>query len=131
MSALLISRRHAGVAGLCASLVTMSTKPGDAALLALHAEFDETERRHTLHYSTEDDMAPEQPEQWSRTEKLIGRRLLQLRAQMTALQATTLAGLQARARSILLQDIEVDDPDSLTAALLRDLLALGEGSAVA
>jgi hypothetical protein len=106
----------------------VSAKHEDAELVALHAEFDETERRLALLYDTEEEMAPEQ---WSLAEKLIGAQLSQLHAQLTALQATTLAGLQARGRSILLQDIEVDDPHSLAAALLRDLLALGVGSAVA
>jgi hypothetical protein len=127
MNALLISRRHASVAGLCAAVMPSAAKHDDAALLALHAEYDQLERSHVALIETNVEMSPDS---WSECESDIVNAMLNTRDRLTAMRATTLAGLQARARSIVAEDIEVDDPDSLTAALLRDLLALGAGSAV-
>jgi hypothetical protein len=111
----------------------------DTALIAALAEFDAIERYVFSLYpgevnAIEDDderdalIRPLSEAQWGMLDRVCG------------VQARTLEGILARARTIVLQDGELDPAvdamadgytnERLVAALLRDLLAMGNGADV-
>ena len=113
-------------------------EPDDAELIAALAEFDAIERHVNSHFEGGANAIVDDRERdavivplWE-TEREPLERACRMRA-------VTLEGLQARARTIVLEDLDLDPEvdaitegytnDRLIAALLRDLLALGSTAA--
>ena len=109
----------------------------DAALLAALAEFDAIEHyflslyRGGSRYIEDDDERTAAFQPFDEAQEPI-------LEQVCSLQARTLEGIMARARTIVLQDAELDPAadalegytnNRLVAALLRDLLAMGSAGA--
>ena len=126
-----IARRSllAGAAGLAPMTALSAPSHPDAAVLAACAAFDELEMAYIASFNGELDDTPEGVAAVEERERIHDAQRLVL-DRICGQPATTLAGVRAKARSLVLWDEEAIEDDAtyfndrLRTSLLRDLLAV-------
>jgi hypothetical protein len=123
----------AGAAATPAASVAAATPNRDSRLIALCAEFDRLERRIGVLFDARDDTQGN--DAFDATIEPIYAQQAALLPEITVLRATTLEGLAARARTMMLEDLELR-PDEMVASefvnerllglVLRDLVELAD-----